>query len=94
VVTGYHEDGDKLSGSKKKAGNFVTCMVTSIFCIRTLICRVTIVNRRMKKSSIVQGGSNMTGTNCDLFTHNQSWSYLNHLVFHSISSSPNMVMNH
>ena len=28
----------------------------------------------------VQGGSNMTGTNCDLFTHNQSRSYLNHLV--------------
>ena len=22
----------------------------------------------------------MTGTNCDLFTHNQSLSYLNHLV--------------
>jgi hypothetical protein len=30
--------------------------------------------------SNVQGGSNMTGTNCDLFTHNQSRSYLNHLV--------------
>jgi hypothetical protein len=29
----------------------------------------------------VQGGSNMTGTNCDLFTHNQSRSYLNHLVY-------------
>ena len=28
----------------------------------------------------VRGGSNMTGTNCDFFTHNQSWSYLNHLV--------------
>ena len=28
----------------------------------------------------VQGGSNMTGTNCDLFTHSQSRSYLNHLV--------------
>jgi hypothetical protein len=23
----------------------------------------------------------MTGTNCDLFTHKSSWSYLNHLVF-------------
>jgi hypothetical protein len=30
---------------------------------------------------IIQGGSNMTGTNCDLFTHNKSQSYLNHLVF-------------
>jgi hypothetical protein len=28
----------------------------------------------------IQGGSNMTGTNCDLFTHNHSRSYLNHLV--------------
>ena len=28
----------------------------------------------------IQGGSNMTGTNGDLFTHNQSRSYLNHLV--------------
>jgi hypothetical protein len=28
----------------------------------------------------LQGGSNMTGTNCDLFTHNQSRSYLNHLL--------------
>jgi hypothetical protein len=30
--------------------------------------------------SQIQGGSNMTGTNCDLFTHNQSRSHLNHLV--------------
>jgi hypothetical protein len=28
----------------------------------------------------VQGGSNMTGTNCGLFTHKSSLSYLNHLV--------------
>jgi hypothetical protein len=28
----------------------------------------------------IQDGSNMTGTNCDLFTHKQSRSYLNHLV--------------
>jgi hypothetical protein len=28
----------------------------------------------------IQGGSNMTGTNCDLFTHNQSRPYLNHIV--------------
>jgi hypothetical protein len=36
----------------------------------------------------VQGGSNMTGTNCDLFTHNQSRSYLNHLV-HRIPDETN-----
>jgi hypothetical protein len=27
----------------------------------------------------IQGGSNMTGTNCDLFTHKSSRSYFNHL---------------
>jgi hypothetical protein len=31
-------------------------------------------------SSQIQGGSNMTGTNCDLLTHKSSRSYLNHLV--------------
>jgi hypothetical protein len=31
--------------------------------------------------AIIQGGSNMTGTNCDLFTHKSSRSYLNHLVY-------------
>ena len=51
----------------------------------------------------VQGGSNMTGTNCDFFTHNQSRSYLNHLVpttlttiffkhvYHSWGSSRNIL---
>ena len=29
--------------------------------------------------TFIQDGSNMTGINCDLFTHNQSRSYLNHL---------------
>ena len=32
------------------------------------------------RSSLIQRGSNMTGTNCDLFTHKSSGSYLNHLV--------------
>jgi hypothetical protein len=34
----------------------------------------------------IQGGSNMTGTNCDLFTHKSSPSYLNHLVFGTLSA--------
>ena len=40
----------------------------------------------------IQGGSNMTGTNCDLFTHNQSRSYLNHLVYSlkPAESTPNI----
>jgi hypothetical protein len=29
---------------------------------------------------VLQGGSNTTGTDCDLFTHKSSRSYLNHLV--------------
>jgi hypothetical protein len=39
----------------------------------------------------IQGGSNMTGTNCDLFTHNQSRSYLNHLVGYSAFSFPEYI---
>jgi hypothetical protein len=35
----------------------------------------------------LQGGSNMTGTNCDLFTHKSSRSYLNHLVYWVLYSS-------
>jgi hypothetical protein len=31
----------------------------------------------------IQGGSNKTGTNCDLFTHKSSRSYLNHLVLNN-----------
>ena len=38
------------------------------------------VSRTHFNVTFIQGGSNMTGTNCDLFTHNQSRSYLNHLV--------------
>jgi hypothetical protein len=34
----------------------------------------------VRKGDNVQGGSNITGKNCDLFTHNQSRSYLNYLV--------------
>jgi hypothetical protein len=47
------------------------------FCLLTFIAikyNCQLVNLK------VQGGLNMTGTNCDLFTHNQSRSYLNHLV--------------
>ena len=35
----------------------------------------------------VQGGSNMTGTNCDLFTHKSSRSYLNHLVSYVLTQT-------
>ena len=39
------------------------------------------VNEFLSKNvAKLQGGSNMTGTNCDLFTHKSSRSYLNHLV--------------
>jgi hypothetical protein len=42
-------------------------------------------------TSHIQGGSNMTGTNCDLFTHNQSRSYLNHLVYASTTSCKDVI---
>jgi hypothetical protein len=29
----------------------------------------------------------MTGTNCDLFTHNQSRSYLNHIVHKNMNNA-------
>jgi hypothetical protein len=38
--------------------------------------------------SVIQGGSNMTGTNCDLFTHKLSRSYLNHLVHRTTRLGP------
>ena len=38
----------------------------------------------------VQGGSNMTGTNSDLFTHKSSRSYLNHLVYMYVLCNPCM----
>jgi hypothetical protein len=42
---------------------------------------ISIVKKKLKnRYEYIQGGSNMTGTNCDLFTHKSSRSYLNHLV--------------
>ena len=35
---------------------------------------------RLNMALYVKGGLNMAGTNCDLFTHKMSRSYLNHLV--------------
>jgi hypothetical protein len=40
------------------------------------------VRRRRRQGDVVRGGSYMTGTNSDLFTHKSSGSYLNHLVFY------------
>jgi hypothetical protein len=49
-------------------------------------------NQQMCTYGVVQlyikGGSNMTGTNCDLFTHKSSRSYLNHLVFCLLFCTP------
>jgi hypothetical protein len=36
------------------------------------------------RNFILQGGSNMPGTNCDLFTNKSFRSYLNHLVFYNV----------
>jgi hypothetical protein len=43
--------------------------------------------------SFLQGGSNMTRTNCGLFTHKSSRSYLNHLVQMNICQYLFIVLN-
>jgi hypothetical protein len=45
------------------------------------VCMPDKPDRFLDSRVAVQGGSNMTGTNCDLFTHKSSRSYLNHLVY-------------
>jgi hypothetical protein len=55
---------------------------------KTDFCVFRVVERKYSKYRIstffrhvdIQGGSNMTGTNCDLFTHKSYRSYFNHLV--------------
>jgi hypothetical protein len=48
------------------------CMWVSILlCFFSILC-----------CNNMQGGSNITGTNCDVFTHKSSRSYLNHLVIY------------
>jgi hypothetical protein len=49
--------------------------------------RSTLKSENAMITLYIQGGSNMIGTNCDLFTHNQSRSYLNHLVGVGLDSS-------
>jgi hypothetical protein len=39
----------------------------------------------------IKGGSNMTGTNCDLFTHKSSRSYLNHLVSNHMETAKSAI---
>jgi hypothetical protein len=77
-----------------KYGDWKTCKVSDVcqmfsFLLSPLPCIIcshsTIRCYIISAADIVvlydiQGGSNMTGTNCDLFTHNQPRSYLNHLV--------------
>ena len=46
-------------------------------CVLSSVLQTVLLNLKLQ----LQGGSNMTGTNCDLFTHKSSRSYLNHLVY-------------
>ena len=54
------------------------CCTIKWLCKRLLKCYKVKQNNIVR--SYIQGGSNMTGTNCDLFTHKSSLSYLNYLV--------------
>jgi hypothetical protein len=64
------------------------CILSLCYCILLFYCAVRcylffcvlFLLLVMYVCLFVQGGSNMTGTNCDLFTHKSSRSYLNHLV--------------
>jgi hypothetical protein len=55
-------------------------------------CNVDNPSAKTTNCSHIQGGSNMTGTNCDLFIHNQSRSYSNHLVSCYIQKSAKVMV--
>jgi hypothetical protein len=57
----------------------IYCRSNTLANLQTYYCTKTKYSIRIT-SCHIQGGSNMTGTNCDLFTHKSSRSYLNHLV--------------
>jgi hypothetical protein len=58
------------------------CMYVCIYVLCMYICYVCMyVCLYVCVCMYEQGGSNMTGTNCDLFPHKSSRSYLNHLVY-------------
>jgi hypothetical protein len=60
--------GQECEAKEKRKGNSSCIEIKRMWKIKCMII------------PIIQGGSNMTGTNCDLFTHKSSRSYLNHLV--------------
>jgi hypothetical protein len=59
----------------QSCGIFIWYFCTTWFSVHSCKQCVSSNNKRGN----VQGGSNMTGTNCDLFPHKSSRSYLNHL---------------
>jgi len=44
------------------------------------MARIGLQRHNKKKDNVIQGGSNMTGTDCLQFTHKKSRSYMNLLV--------------
>jgi hypothetical protein len=48
----------------------------------------------LRTPNSIQGGSNMTGTNCDLFTHKSCRSYLYHLVCSDIFLTSSVQCHH
>ena len=56
-------------------------------CVFNAGCRQTYCLNGGRTQGILQGGSNMTGTDVARFTHKQSRSYLNHLVHETWASS-------
>jgi hypothetical protein len=74
------------SSMLQESAHFPTCDLrdtASQFDLKSafIACVINLCEVSAFLNFVIQGGSNMNGTNCDLFTHNQSRLYLNHLVY-------------
>jgi hypothetical protein len=78
AVSNYEESRSKTNENISRISNPVSVVPHkyALHRIATLLKEFCPSSNRFN----IQGGSNMTGTNCDLFTHGLSWSYLNHLL--------------
>jgi hypothetical protein len=87
VVTGENQT-QRFLNHHRQAEFLKIISRISVCKLRTLSESFTVIN-----TVSIQGGSNMTGTNCDLFTHKESRSYLNHLVINHTQSTHKFRLN-
>ena len=87
----YHIQGVPEHGYCLGMSAWIPAKVIQVLCGRPVVMKICKANNRQSQISSfcrIQGGSNMTGTNCDLFTHKSSPSYLNHLVYLKVKVHP------